>query len=425
MRRHSRVPLLLLALSATVALVAGTAAPADNWPNWRGPANDGTAAGAPPIEWAEGKNVAWKTALPGLGSATPIVWGNRIYVLSAVDSAAGAGSIDWVVIAYDVADGTEVWRHVARTQVPYAGKQQSNSYASASAITDGAHIWAFFGSYGLHCLDMDGEVVWELDFGAMETRRSFGEGASPALHGDAIVVVWDQEPQSWIGAFDKSSGDELWRVDRDEPTTWATPFIVEFEGTTQVITAGTNRVRSYDLADGALLWEGPGLTLNSIPSPVYADGIVYLAAGYRGSALMAVDLRTAAGKIDDTEAIRWRIERDTPYVPSPLLVDDIIYYVKSNNAILSAVQASTGDLLFGPQRLDGVREIYASPTAANGYIYILGRDGGATVLRQGPTYEVVAQNSLDDGFDASPAIVGDVMYLRGRGALYKIEAATE
>ncbi len=411
---------LLFTLSASIA----ASSEADvNWPNWRGPARTGAAAGAPPTEWAEDKNVAWKVDTPGLGSASPIVWGERVYILTAIDGIGDASAtIDWAVIAYDAANGSEIWRRVARSQVPYAGKHATNSYASASAMTDGEHLWAFFGSYGLYCLDMDGNVLWELDFGAMETRLTFGEGASAAVHGDTLVVIWDQERQSWVGAFNKLTGEELWRVDRDEPTTWATPLIVDHEGTTQVITAGTNRVRSYDLADGELIWEGPGLTRNAIPSPMYADGVVYLTAGFRGSSIMAVDLSRAEGKIDDTDAILWHLARDTPYVPSPVLVDDIVYYTKSNTAVITAVRASSGEPLFGPQRIEGVREIYASLTAANGYVYVLGRDGGATVLRHGEEYEVVAQNTLDDGFDASPAIVGDSLYLRGQESLYRIAA---
>jgi len=432
------VAVFLLALSVSVTASSESDA---NWPNWRGPAGTGVASGAPPIDWAEDKNVRWKTDIPGLGSASPIVWGDRVYILTAIGEtvaaapaagrprragfhglAAPTNTIDWAVIAYDANDGSEVWRRVARSQVPYAGKHATNSYASASAVTDGEHLWAFFGSYGLHCLDMDGNLVWELDFGAMEARLGFGEGASPAIHGETIVVIWDQEAQSWIAAFNKVTGDELWRVDRDEPTTWATPFIVEHDGVTQVITSGPNRVRSYDLADGELLWEGPGLTANTIPTPVHADGVVYLAAGFGGSALMAVDLSRAQGKIDGTDAILWRIERDTPYVATPLLLDDIVYYTKSVNAIVSAARAGSGEKLFGPQRIDGLSEIYASPTAANGYIYFLGRDGGATVLRHGEEYQVAAQNTLDDGFDASPAIVGDSLYLRGRRSLYRIAA---
>ncbi len=306
----------LLAGLLLVPLSVGSIAPTPtDWPSWRGTDGSGIGSGAPPVEWSEERNVRWKTPLPGLGSATPIVWQDRIYVLTAIGgepdpdarpswrgSAPPTDSVDWVVLAYDTETGAEVWRRTARSQPPYAGKHATNSYASASALTDGQHLWAFFGSYGLYAFDLEGNLVWEKDFGAMETRHNFGEGASPALHGDSIVLLWDQEGQSWIAAFDKLSGQERWRVDRDEPTTWATPLIVEHDGTTQVITAGTNRVRSYDLADGSLLWEGPGLTLNAIPTPLHADGVVYFAAGFRGSALMAVDLSAAKGRIDDTPA---------------------------------------------------------------------------------------------------------------------------
>jgi len=245
---------------------------------------------------------------------------------------------------------------------------------------------------------------------------------TPALHGDTVVVTWDHQGPSFIVALDKNTGKEIWRKDRDEVDTWATPLVVEHNGVTQVITAGTNRVRSYNLASGELLWEGAGLTMNPIPSPVFADGVVYLMSGYRGNALRAIRLADAKGDVTGTSAVLWEHNRDTPYVPSPLLYENNLYFLKSNSAILTTLDARTGQPLYGPLRLEGLSEVYASPVGAAGRVYLLGRDGNALVIENSPEFKILARNALDDGFDASPAIVGEEMYLRGYRSLYKIAA---
>ena len=197
-------------------------------------------------------------------------------------------AMDFTVMALSRTDGTLIWSDVARHETPHEGKQVNNSWASSSAITDGDHVFAFFGSRGLYAYDMEGNPQWNVDFGDMRIRNGFGEGASPALHGDVLIVVWDHQGDSFIVALDKNTGRELWRQPRDEPESWATPLVVEFDGRVQVITAGENRTYSYYLETGELVWEGPGLTVNPIPSPVEADGVVYMMSGYRGEALRAV-----------------------------------------------------------------------------------------------------------------------------------------
>lgn len=254
----------------------------------------------------------------------------------------------------------------------------------------------------------------------MQTRNGFGEGASPALSGDTLVVNWDHEGQDFVVALDKKTGKELWRRDRDEPTTWTTPLIVEHAGRRQVVTSGTNKVRSYDLATGELIWEAPGTTPNAIPTPIESQGVVYVTAGYRGNAARAIRLAGAKGDLTGTPAILWETDRDTPYVPSPLLYQGVFYLVKSNAGVLSALDAATGKTLYGPQRLEGISEIYASPVGVSGRVYIVGRDGNSFVLDGGREYKVLAKSSLDDGFDASPVVVGDELYLRGYKNLYRI-----
>jgi outer membrane protein assembly factor BamB len=418
------------------------------WGQWRGPRMDGVAReGNPPLEWSETKNVRWKIALPGLGSSTPVIWKDRLYVLAAIPvgadavppppvAPAGAGpggrpgggraaaeppaAQEFTLFAINRSDGGVAWKRVARKEVPHEGKQQNNSFASASAIVDGAHVIAYFGSRGLYCYDLEGRLVWEKDLGDMQTRNQFGEGASPALFGDTLVVTWDHEGEDFVVALDKRTGKELWRRERDEPTTWATPLIVEHAGRRQVVTPGTNKVRSYDLQSGELLWQAPGLTPNAIPTAIEAQGVVYVTAGYRGNAARAIRLEGAKGELAGTPSILWETDRDTPYVPSPLLYQGVLYLVKSNSGVLSAIDAATGKTLYGPQRLEGVAEIYASPLGAAGRVYVVGRDGNAVVLEGSREYKVLAKSSLDDGFDASPVVVGDELYLRGYRNLYKI-----
>jgi len=394
------------------------------WPQWRGPMLTGAALhGDPPVEWSEGKNVKWKVEIPGKGSGTPVIWGETIFVLTAVPADGGERAKQrFTVLAIARKDGKVLWQRVVREEVPHEGTHQTNTWASASALTDGELVYAFFGSRGLYALDLKGNVKWEKDLGDMTIKLNFGEAASPALHGDRLVVNWDHEGQSFIVALDKRTGKELWRTPRDERTSWATPLVVEVGGRAQVITSATSRVRSYDLATGELLWHATGMTANAIPTPVHSDGLVFLTSGFRGNALLAVRLAEAKGDITNSPAIVWRYDRDTPYVPSPLLSGDQIYFLKSNSGVLSSFEAKTGKKLYGEQRLEGVPNVYASPLGVAGRIYVAGRDGGVAVVQQGPEFKLLATNQLDDGFDASPVAVDNELYLRGQRFLYRISA---
>ena len=413
------------------------------WHQWRGPQASGVAPhGDPPIEWSETKNIRWKTAIPGQGHATPIVWDDIVFVTSAVEtnkqielapieeprrrrgrrgrSAAPSSIQQFVIFAINRSDGSIRWQQVAREEVPHEGTHQTGSWAANSPITDGEHVYAYFGSRGLYCYDMGGNLQWEKDLGDMTTRRSFGEGSSPALYGDVIVINWDHEGNSFIVALDKRTGEELWKVDRDESTSWSTPIIVKHNGTPQVIVNATNRTRGYDLVTGKVLWECGGMTANTIPSPVTANGIVYVTSGFRGNALQAIRLADAKGDITGAAAIVWDYGRDTPYVPSPLLYGDTLYFLKHNRGMLSAFNASTGEAYYGPERLEGISDVYASPVGAEDRIYIADRDGVTLVIKHGSTLEILAENVLSDGFNASPAIVGKEIFLRGNKSLYCI-----
>lgn len=411
---------------------------AEYWPQWRGPEANGVAPdGDPPVEWSEDKNVKWKVQLPGKGSSTPIVWGNSVFVTAAVPTGSKiskqkpaltgrrrrsvpVSEQEFVVLALNRQNGEILWKRTVRKEVPHEGTHPTATWASNSSVTDGQHLYAYFGSRGLYCLDMDGNLVWERDFGDMAKIRSFGEGSSPALHDDKVLVLWDHEGPSFLFALNKITGDEVWKKGRDEETSWSTPLVVETKSGKQVITSATNRIRSYALEDGSLIWECNGMTRNVIPSPVSVDGVAFMMSGFRGNALFAIRLEDAKGEINDSNAIVWTIDKDTPYAPSPLLYDETLYFLKSNNGILSAVNAKTGEHFYGPERLEGIGRVYASPVGAAGRVYISDREGNSLVIRHGQQFEILASNKLDDGFDASPAIVDDQIYLRGQKNLYCI-----
>lgn len=438
-----RILILAVFLMATLAESQTPSSPAHRfWPQWRGPDGTGVASfGSPPISWSEDEHIAWKTEIPGLGSGTPIVWGDRLYLLTAIEAGETAPRrvpdpdprgphadvvpsthvYRFALLAISRADGRILWQKVLREEQPHDAVHKFGTFASASPFTDGERLYAYFGSNGLYATDMEGNLLWEKDLGDLMKRRGFGEGSTPVLHGDKIVVLWDHEGQSFIAALDKITGEELWRTERDEISSWTSPFVIEHEGEAQVVTSATNRVRSYHLETGELLWESSGVSLNAIPTPVGSEGMVFVTSGFRDFVLHAIDLARARGDITDSEAIVWSRDRDTPYVPSPLLYDGTLYLLKSHSGILSAIDAKTGNTHY-VERLAGLMNVFASPVAAGGRIYIPSREGATAVVEGGGEFKLVAVNELQDGFDASPAVVDDEIYLRGKRYLYRISA---
>jgi outer membrane protein assembly factor BamB len=409
------------------------------WGQWRGPYSTGVSKTAdPPLEWSETKNIKWKVEIPGRGSASPVIWGDRVYLMTAIPVGIAGdaahqprGGIQpriphrFVVMALSRSDGKVVWERTVREEAPHEASHTDNgTWASSSVVTDGVHLFANFESKGLYAFDMDGKPVWDKDLGDKRMRNQFGEGSTPALHGNRLVLVWDQQGgQSFVIALNKLTGEEIWRANRKEIDTWATPLVVESGGRAQVIVPGRDVLMSYDLETGDVVWQSAGLTMNAIPSPVYGDGMVFATAGFQGNNLKAIRLEGAKGDITGTPHIVWEINRDTPYVPSPILYNDILYILRSNNGILSAFDAKTGKPHYAaPQRLSAIPNVFASPVGASGRIYFPGREGTTVVIRNSPTLEVLATNVLDDGFDASPALVDREIYLRGNKYLYCISA---
>ncbi len=410
-----------------------------NWAQWRGPYDTGEApAGNPPLDWSEETNIKWKSEIPGIGHATPIIWEESIILLSAVKTdkkgePREGGSQDqrmspnttefihkFMVISVNRNSGEIEWQTTVREELPYSATHQFGSWASNSPVTDGEHIYAYFGSHGLYCLNGRGEILWERDLGRMNKVMSFGEGSSPLLYKDKLVVLRDHQGQSALHVLDKHNGETIWELKRDEPSSWSTPAVVEFGGKTQLITSATNRIRSYEMETGRLIWECGGMTRNVIPSPVYSDGLVYLGSGYRGSALLAVDLSKASGDITDTDAVAWRYDQNTPYTPSLLLMGGNLYFLKLNNGYLTCLDAKNGREYYGNQKLEGIQDIFTSPVGVKDRIYIVGTNGTCCVVRHGDTFELLSQNKLDDSFYASPVILGNDLYLRGVSSLYCI-----
>lgn len=421
----------------------------DNWPSWRGPTGNGVALkGNPPVTWSETENIKWKIELPGKGSSTPVVWGDKMFIQTAVavgeakpapapepQPAAAPGerrrrrgphssptptqTLKFNLVCLDRNTGKILWESTATEAIPHEGHHPTGNFAPYSPVTDGNLVWASFGSRGLYCFDLDGNKKWGADLVQMKKRMTFGEGSSPALVGDAIVVLQDHEGQSRIVAFNKYTGTQLWETERQEMTNWTTPVSVQVGDTTQIITGATTMIRSYDAKDGSLIWECKGQTLNTIPSPLLGFGNVYLTSGFRGHALQAIKLG-ATGDLTESDAIVWEIDQGTPYVASPILYDDRIYFLADLKAVLSSYDAKTGKPYFSDVRLPGLRQIYASPVGAGGKIYIPDRDGNTIVVKHADEFEVLATNTLDDGFDASPVVIGDNLYLKGNKYLYCI-----
>jgi outer membrane protein assembly factor BamB len=434
----------------TVSL-AFSAGPGD-WPNWRGPANDGMARGDAPLRWSDTENIKWKAAIPGRGHSSPVAWGDRIFVTTAVQTAptppppsapaaddaqgqpgggrrgrggpgVGGALVEHklMLLCLDRKTGKTLWERVAKTAVPHEGYHpQYGSFASHSPVTDGKHVVAWFGSRGVYVYDLDGKLVWEKDLNvAQKIRLNFGEGTAPLLAGDKLILNYDHEGDSFIVALDKSTGKELWKTPRADGTNWSMPVVFTHAGKKQIVVTATKRVRSYDFETGKQIWECAGLGLNTIPAPVAADGIVYVMSGYRDPNLLAIKLGRE-GDLTGTDAILWTNQKGNSYTPSPVLHDGKLYLL-TDNGMFSALDAKTGKPFYQQQRLPKPYNFKASPVGANGKLYLASENGDVIVVKMGETFEVLATNTLEgQTFIGTPAIIDGELYLRGQNTLFCI-----
>ena len=415
------------------------AADPGQWPKWRGPDDNGMARTDAPLHWSDTGNIKWKTTIPGRGHSSPVLWGDRIFLTTAVPAAGSANAAPrqrggspgdsspqpehkFEVICLDKKTGKVLWQRTARTAAPHEGfHQRYGSFASNSPVTDGKSVYAFFGSRGIFCYDLNGKLIWEKDLGVkMRMRLGFGEGTAPVLAGDTLILNFDQEDNSFIVALDKNDGKELWRTGRDEPSAWAMPLVVDHAGGKQVVVSATNKVRSYDLKTGKVIWECAGLGVNAIPAPVRQDDVVYVMTGFREPNLMAIRFLGRTGDLTGSDAVLWKNTRGNSYTPSPVLYDNKLYTL-TDTGMLSCYNARSGAPYYQMSRLPKPYSFKSSPVGANGKLYMASEDGDVVVVRMGEKFEVLATNTMNDEFFvATPAIVDGEIFLRGQNTLYCI-----
>jgi outer membrane protein assembly factor BamB len=396
------------------------------------------ARGDAPHEWSATKNIAWKVSVPGRAFSSPILWGDKIFLTTAVPTGVettaapaegsggggrgagggvGAGKEHkFVVMCLDRKTGKTIWERVATTATPHEGYHgRYGSFASNTPATDGKYLFAFFGSRGLYTYDLDGKLIWKKNFQPMRMRLQFGEGVAPVVDGNTLYLKFDQEQGSHMVALDKLTGKELWRVERDEVSSWSEPLIVTHNGRKQVIVSASTKVRSYDPANGKIIWETKGLGTNVIPAPVTTGGMVYVMSGHREPNLLAVKLGRE-GDLTGTDAIAWTNDRGNSYSAAPVLHDGKLYFI-SDNGMLSCLNAATGEPYYKQQRLPKPYNFKSSPVGANGKLYLSTEEGDVVVVKMGEKYEVLATNMIaDDMHIATPAIAGGSIYLRGHNA---------
>jgi outer membrane protein assembly factor BamB len=422
----------------------------DHWPMFRGPRADGMAPeGRLPEEWSDTKNVAWKTPIPGLGWSSPIVWGKKVFLTTAVSTGEEAkpakglymGSSPkttnehrWLVLCLDLETGKILWEKEVHKGVPPQTRHIKNTHASETPVTDGEHVYAYFGAIGgLYCLDMDGKITWHKNWHPLPTSWGWGTGASPILFKDKLLIVNDNEKSSSMMAFNKQNGEELWKIDRQEKSNWATPFVWENKLRTEIVTAGSGRVRSYDL-NGKLLWEFKGMSGITIPTPMAKDGLLYVASGYvmdRNKPVYAI-LPGAKGDItlkegeEHNEFIVWKQPKAAAYHPSPLVIGEHLYILLDSGQI-NCFEAKTGKEIYGKQRIHpSASRFTASPWYANGKIFCLSEDGDTFVIQPGPEFKLLGRNTLNGEMCmATPALLSDRLLIRTQNHLFCLKEGAE
>ena len=436
-----RAPLAgaLLLLGAASAIGAGLSA---NWPQFRGAGALGVADHPGlPDRWGANENVAWKAEVPGHGWSSPIVWGERVFVTTVVSEGVveppkkglyfggerpeiPQAEHHWLVLCFDLESGRQLWRREAHRGTPPNPHHVKNTYASATPVTDGERVYAGFGNAGLYCYDLEGRKLWSTNWPPVKIRNGWGSAASPVLSDGRLFLVNDNDEQSFAVALEAKTGRQLWRVERDEKSNWATPHVWRNAQRTELITSG-KRVRSYSL-DGQLLWELGGMSSIVIPTPCSNPGLLYVSSGYVGDRVRPVfaikpgaagDITLKPGQTSN-EFVAWCQPTAGPYNPSPLLYGDC-FYVLFDFGFLSCHEARTGRQVYEKQRIrEGPTSFTASPWAANGKVFALSEDGDTFVFQAGPEYKLLHTNSLDEMCMATPAIAGDRLVLRTLTKLY-------
>jgi outer membrane protein assembly factor BamB len=439
---------LVLALALLLSLLT-TSAQAQNWPGFRGTNASGIADGAhPPTTWnvEKGQNIRWKTAIPGLSHASPIVWGKKVFVITAISSDSKSTfnakdrGIDlanddvkhtWRIYCLDKETGRIIWDKTAYEGVPRAKRHLKATQANSTPVTDGKYVVALFGSQGLSCYDVDGKLLWSKDLGVLnpglwdDPSSSWGHASSPVIYRDLVIVQADGHAQSFIAAFDLKSGKQVWRVERGEIASWSTPTINTAAKRTELIANGGRYIRGYDPLTGKELWRfADSNTEVKMQAPLIANDLIYITGGYPPGRSMYAFKSGASGDISlkagqsTNEFIAWSATKGSPYTPTPLVYGDV-FYTCADNGVLSAYDAKTGTRIY-QERLPS--SFSASPVAADGRLYLASEDGDVFVVKAGPKYELLATNSMGKAVMATPALSDGVLIVRAENFIYALAA---
>jgi outer membrane protein assembly factor BamB len=435
-------------IAATLAVAASTSITAQHWPAFRGPAGSGVADAQPvPLSWngITGTGVVWKTALPGLGHSSPVVWGNRVFVTTAISSNADtqhnpkdagidpskdASVHEWRVLALDKARGTIVWSRTAQRGTPKSKRHVKATQANATPVTDGRYLAVAFGSEGLFVYDVHGKELWKKDLGVLDPGYygqpdlQWGYASSPVIHGELLILQCDLQKNSFIVAFNLADGTQVWRTERDDIPAWSTPVIYHGKTRTELVTSGSRFYRAYDPRTGKELWRLHDGGEVKVPSPVVANDLFFLSGGNpRGREFYVVrpggsgDI--SPGKEEATRYVAWRKAKGSPYTPTPLVYGGHLY-ICNDNGVLTVYDAATGDLVYQARVGTTNSTFSASPVAARGRIYLASEDGEVFVVRAGEKYELLATNRMGEALMATPAISDGMLLIRGQRHLFAV-----
>jgi len=442
------VGLALVAHTPGQAVTAG-----GDWPSFRGANAAGVADGFPlPAEWSVpgSRNVRWKTPIPGLGHSSPVIWGGRLFVSTAVSGTENPelkvglygdiGSVNdtsvhrWVVYALDAASGKVLWEKTVHTGVPKIKRHPKATHANSTLATDGRHLVAFFGSEGLYCFDLDGTLLWKKDLGVLDSsffmvpEAQWEFASSPVIYQDKVLVQCDVLKGSFVAAFSIEDGREMWRTAREDVPTWGTPTVHVVGGRAQMIVNGFKHAGAYDVGTGKEIWRLQGGGDIPVPTPVVGHGLVFLTSAHGPMAPLYAIRLDAAGDISlkpgetSSQSVAWSYARDGAYMITPVVYGDYLYNTKNNGA-LSCYNARTGERMYQTRLGGGTSGFSASPVAGDGKVYLASEDGDIYVVKAGPAYELLATNAMGDVCMASPALSKGVIYFRTKSQVVAVAAA--
>jgi outer membrane protein assembly factor BamB len=433
---------------ASVLILFFSIAYAENWPGWRGPGSLGISeAKGIPVKWDMNKNVRWRAEVPGLGHSSPIVWEDRVFVTTAVSrnpkddywekgfprgnqGGPEATEVSWKILCFDRDSGELLWERTAIRRKPAQIRHTKNSYASQTPVTDGNYVYAFFGSEGMYCYDFQGKPIWSRDLGTFTMRMGWGLGSSPVLYKNLVIQTCDQETGgSFVIALDKNTGKTVWKTDRDEKSSWSTPYLYLEGKRPELVVNATAAVRSYDPETGRLLWEcrGPATSITT-PTPTFSNGLIIVSSGFVAEPVRPITAFRPGASGDITlkegetgsEYIAWRQPTAAPYIPSPTAYGDYLY-VLFDQGFISCYEVKSGKEIYGKTRIDIGASFSASPVAVDGKLYCSSEDGDVYVIRAGARYELLAKNPIGEAIMASPAVSDGKMFVRTLKHLYCIQ----